>query len=208
MKKIIILVGMLLMHFFALTQNNCKVWSYLDFRDGKSRFLEAEWTGNIIHGKASGYGTAYFDDGSRFTGTMEKGVPQGVGKFLVKNSGPRNNGISYMVVICDWDNGQENGTVVHVYFPGPWLGHGWQLKYVSGTASHGKYTGTWYGYDQNGTNIGWLSSENGNYTVHHQDIDLSSIVGITAGLGVGLVGLAAIAAASAPADLFILIIIY
>ena len=165
-------------------------------------FEEVQWTGDVKHGKANGNGTAYFGDGSRFEGTFVKGVQQGKGKFMIKNCQP-SNGTNYMIIVSNWIDGKENGETAMIYSPPRKVKNSRPALYFGGNCSAGNTTGTWYAYGTDGTRIGYLKDGN-----IYADYGLESIVGVLAAIGVGIVGLTAIAAASSGPEMWLLIIIY
>lgn len=206
MKALSIFLAALILYINVGAQTVCKVWDYSNFRRGEKEFVDVSWTGDVRGGKADGRGTAYFDNLKRFEGNFVKGVPQGPGKFLVRSG----SSSRAKITISNWTNGIENGQTTEIFYPTQDLGSGYYLKYVSGNCTMGTRTGTWYGYDEEGNKLGWVSLKpDGSYILHVDRYGgLASIIGILMGIGVGLVSLTAIAAASSSAELFLLIIIY
>ena len=198
MKKIILITALCYANT-AFSQETCEVWNHSDPSRKHKTFVDAQWTGNIEHGRANGHGTVYFNDGVTYEGRLIEGFPNGQGKMLVLNT----------IIISDYSEGTANGKTVLI-----WLRESGRMKYISGNCINGHLNGKWEAYDSNGYNIGYVTLEN-NETVmqlHSYDnvsFSAGKLLGAIAGVGAGLgVGIAAIAAASTSSELFLLIIIF
>jgi len=134
-----------------------EIWS-VNFASNSLALMKCRWTGNFDkENNATGYGTAYFEDGSYYQGFIKNNKPNGYGVF--KFSYPDNYRFKGDQVSGNWVDGNLNGVGIVAYdplLPGTTNG-----KYITGEYVNSAPTGTFYLLDANNNPVGKTDAKNG-----------------------------------------------
>lgn len=124
-------------------------------------------------------------------------------------SGPRANYVMYANIIND----KLNGKCMIVFDDSGLDVFGDRLKFLSGYIENNAFVGQYDGYDKNNNPIGKFTWKDSNTILLVNSSpsilgELPSLVGIAAGIGVGLIALTALAASSSSSAILIIFVIF